>query len=122
MTLSSRLDPATYTKDEPVGIAAVARQELPGPFPDQRWRYIPERLWARILNLGAAYELHFAQVFEPTIDTVVAAAQCDAVEEELRFLSAVIRDEALMSALGVILDEMAKVRGHSTMALVVSPP
>lgn len=85
MTLSTRLDPATYSQDEPVGVAAVLQEELPGPLPNERWQYIPERMWNRILPLGSAYELHFAAVLEPVVDTVLNTTQCATVEEELRF-------------------------------------
>jgi hypothetical protein len=122
MTLSTRLDPATYSEDEPVGIAAVPKEELPGPLPNERWRYIPERIWNRILLLGSAYELHFAAVLEPVVDAVLDPTQCETVDEELRFLAAILNDDALKSALSVILGELVKVRGRSGMALVFSPP
>jgi len=122
MTLSTRLDPATYSKDEPVGVAAVPKEELPGPVRNERWQYIPERMWNRILQLGSAYELHFAAVLEPVVDTVLDPTQCETVDEELRFLAAILNDDALKSALSIILGEVAKVRGRSGMALLFSPP
>ena len=122
MTFLARLNPATYTGDEPVGVAAVLQKELPGPVPDERWQYIPERMWKRILSLGEAYELHFASTLEPVLDTVLNSTQCDVLEEEFRFLASVMNDAAVREALQVILVEIAKLRGHSDMALVISPP
>ena len=122
MTLSIRLDPATYSGDEPVGVAAVPKEALPGPLPNEWLQYIPERIWNRILHLGSAYELHFAAVLEPIVDTVLDPTQCETVDEELRFLAAILDDDALKSALSIILGEVAKIRGRSGMALVFSPP
>jgi hypothetical protein len=65
MTLLARLDPSTYSDDQLVGVAAVSQGELPDPVPDERWQYIPERVWSRIQHLGSAYELHFAALVEP---------------------------------------------------------
>jgi hypothetical protein len=122
MTLSIRLNPATYSGDEPVGVAAVPKGELPGPLPKERWQYIPERMWMRLLQLGHAYELHFAAIVDPVVDTVLDPVQCESVDEELRFLAAVVNDDALSSALRTILGELAKVRNRSEMALIFSPP
>jgi hypothetical protein len=99
-----------------------AQGTLPGPLPNERWQYIPQRMWNRILQLGSAYELHFAAVLEPVVDTVLDPTQCETVDEELRFLAALLNDDALKSALSIILGEVAKVRGRSGMALVFSPP
>lgn len=122
MTLAERLNPATYKGDEPVGVAAVPRGELPGPISDEKWRYIPERVWNRILHLGAAYELHYAATLEPVIDTVLDSTQWESMEPEFRFISEVVGDHAVRSALSVIVEEGQKVSGRPAMALVLSPP
>lgn len=122
MLLHERLNPASYAADEPVGIVAVARAELPGPLPDDLWRYIPERLWKRILGLAAAYELHVAQVLEPIIDTVLNGEQCASVAEELGFLGEVIKDPATNLALATIIEVLTTAARGRDLAVVFSPP
>jgi len=122
MTLSSKLHPSTYSDDEPVGVAGVPKEELPGPLPAERWQYIPQQMWHRLLGLGRAYDLHFAGVIDSVVDTVLDPVQCESFEEELRFVTEVVNDSALTAAITVILGEVAKVRGRSRMVLVLSPP
>ena|SRR2546425_2416809 len=122
MALSDRLHPDTYSDDEPVGVAGVPKRELPGPLAAELWQYIPQQMWHRLLTLGRAYDLHFAAVIDPIIDTVLDPIQCDSFDEELRFVMGVVNDSALGAAITVILGQVAKVRGRSGMALVLSPP
>jgi hypothetical protein len=122
MQLRDRLTPSSYADDEVVGIAAVPRTELPGPLGDERWTYVPERLWRRVLNLSNAYELHIGHVLEPVIDTVLAKEQCESAAGELRFLRDIVADPALHYVLDVILRALdSSIRG-SDVAVVFSPP
>lgn len=122
MDYSSRLDPITYVNDESVGVAAVAASQLPGPLPDASWSYIPRPLWHRILSLGHAYGLHFAQVVEPVIDTVLEPRQCQSFVEELAFLRRVISDPAAEQALSTIGELAGRVASGTSLRLVISPP
>jgi hypothetical protein len=122
MTLAGRLDPDTYADDEPVGVAGVPKEELPGPLAPERWQYIPQQMWHRLLRLGRAYDLHFAGVVDPVVDTVLDPIQCESFDEELRFLIGIVNDSALSAAVVVLLGEVAKVRARTGMALVLSPP
>jgi hypothetical protein len=122
MDYSSRLDPNTYIDDEPVGVAAVAADLLPGPLPGDSWSYVPEPLWQRILSLGHAYGLHFAQVTDPVVDTVLNPKQCQSFVEELVFLKRVIYDPAAEQAMSTIGDLAGKVAAGTSLRLVISPP
>jgi len=120
--LSDLLKPETFEKDEPVGIAAVAVALLPGPIDESNWKYISERLWSRLLCLGAAYQLHFHHVMEPVIDTVLLPEQCESLAKELHFLIDVTTDPALQQAIGVFIQEARTVVNRPHMRLVISPP
>lgn len=115
-------DPAEFAEDEPVEFAAVEKDLLPGPIDPEYWVCISERLWSRILSYGAAYELHFQQVIEPVIDTVLGPEQCESLREELEFLIFVAKDPALSDAISVFLTEVGKVVNRQSMRLVISPP
>jgi hypothetical protein len=122
MNFLDRLELSTFADDESVGIAAVQASELPGPLIDDRWVYIPEPLWRRILSLGHAYNLHFSQFAEPIIDSVFNSAQCDSLCDELSFLHGVIVDGAAHSAIETIVSKAALVVRNPSLRLVVSPP
>ncbi len=116
------VDPQTFDGDEPVGICAVPHAALPGPIEELEWRYVSERLWNRVLKLGEAYELHFAQVVEPVIDTVLVAEQCESLVQELAFLANMICDPALRHAIGIISAQAQRVTREPEFRLVLSPP
>jgi len=122
MNLLERLQPNAFVDDEPVGIAAVKASELPGPLIDDRWAYIPEPIWRRLLSLGNAYKLHFSQIAEPIIDTVLDPKQCQSLCDELEFLRDVVADPAAHFAIDTIISKAAVVSRDSSLRLVVSPP
>ena len=70
------ISPSEFADDEPVDFAAVDESQLPGPIEEKYWVHISERLWSRLLSFGTAYNLHFSQVIEPVIDTVLRPEQC----------------------------------------------
>ncbi|MBO2582805.1 hypothetical protein [Shewanella algae] len=111
-----------FTDDEPVELAAVDKDLLPGPIESKYWVCISERLWSRLLSYGTAYELHFQQVIEPIIDTVIGSEQCESFVEELEFLMGVTKDHAFLEALSVVRREAGKVINRRNMRLVISPP
>ena len=114
--------PSEFTEDEPVEFAAVEKGLLPGPIEGKYRVCIPERLWVRLLSYGTAYGLHFQQVIEPIIDTVLNSQQSESFADELDFLSTVTNDQAFLEALRVIRTEVGKVVNRQDMRLVVSPP
>ena len=122
MKFQDRLNTNYFEGDEPVGIAAVVPTALPGPIESKEWQYIPERLWNRLLCLGQAYELHFAQVIEPVIDTTLDASQCQSLIEEITFLASVVDDTALRSAIHLILSQAEQVVRGGRGRLVFSSP
>lgn len=122
MDYSLRTDPATYADEEPVGIAAAPASLLPGPLPDEVWSYFPEPLWQRLLSLGHAYSLHFSQIADPVIDTVLDSSQCQALLDELAFLAGIISDSATEQVLAVLQRQATKVARDSSLRLIISPP
>ena len=120
--LKKLLNPAEFVEDELVEFAVVDKDLLPGPIEAKHWVYISERLWSRLLSYGSAYELHFQQVIEPVIDTVLGSEQCDSFCEELEFLINVTNDTAFLQALHVVHSEASKVINQQNMRLIISPP
>ena len=121
MALRDRLRLGYFPGDEPVGVAAVAERDLPGPIDEREWRYVPERLWNRLLRVGHTYDLSFAQVLEPSIDTVLDRSQCESLAQEMAFV-ATVSDETLRDAIGLILDRTEEVLRGTRQRLVISPP
>ena len=116
------IQPSEFINDEPVEFAAVNKDLLPGPIDENFWVQISERLWSRLLSIGAAYNLHFSQTIEPIIDSVLGPEQCDSFNEELEFLSGIVNDPAFAEAIQVIRSEVSKVINRKDMRLVISPP
>ncbi len=116
------IQPSEFADDEPVEFAAVDKCLLPSPIEEKNWVHISERLWARLLSNGASYGLHFHQVIEPVIDTVLNSKQCEAFAEELEFLAGVANDPAFLGALSVVRTEVSKVVNRQNIRLVISPP
>ena len=122
MDFSARLDPGTYADDEPVGLGVAEARLLPGPLPDECWAYIPESLWQRLLSLGHAYQLHFAQVTEPVIDTVLEPSQCESLCGELEFLASIVSDPAAQKAIAELHRCAGRVARKPSLRLIISPP
>ncbi|WP_445427515.1 hypothetical protein [Alishewanella sp. HL-SH05] len=120
--LKKLLNPAEFVDDEPVEFAAVDKDLLPGPIEAKHWVCISERLWSRLLSYGSAYELHFQQIIEPVIDTVLGSEQCESFSEELEFIIGVANDPAFLEALHIVHSEVGKVINRRNMRLVISPP
>lgn len=114
--------PSEFLDDVPVELAAVNKDLLPGTSGDKDWVHISERLWQRLLTIGAAYNLHFSQVVEPVIETVLGPEQCESFDSELDFLAGVVNDPAFSEALLIVRAEVGKVINRKCMRLVISPP
>ena len=91
---ADRLRFETYAADPQIhfGIAASGRA------PDA-WLSLPERLIARLTNLGTAYELHHVQMIDIYDDTTLKSQQCEKLYLEISFLAGVVNDPALAQAL-----------------------
>lgn len=122
MNLRDQLEPTTFADDEPVGVVGVPTKDLPGPVAEDQWHYVPEPLWNRLICLGNAYNLHFAQLVEPAIDTVLNSVQCHSLCEELTFLRDVVADPAAHAAISTVVAQATVVARSSSMSLVISPP
>ncbi len=122
MNRTDLLRPEFFADDEPVGIAAIPVASMPGPTTDCNWVYVSERLWSRLLAVGAGYGLHFSEVIEPVIDTVLDAQQCERLVDELEFLKSVFSDDALGQVIDSISIEASAVVRSKNLCLVLSPP
>jgi hypothetical protein len=122
MDFSALLNPKTYADAEPVEVFVAEVHVLPGSAPAEPWSTIPEPLWDRVLALGRAYRLHFAQVVGPVDDAVFEPAQCQWLCEELAFLGGVVSDPAAQEALTKLYRAAARVANAPALRLVISPP
>jgi hypothetical protein len=91
-SLADRFDLQTYVADEPV---RVFRPDRYGPDDDEGVS-IPERLWHRMRQIGAAYQLHLLPLLDGTTDPVfLNPAQVDQLLLELRFVGSIVDDPLL---------------------------
>jgi hypothetical protein len=91
------LDPSAFENDE-VTVAFGARG-----VGSSAGIAIPERLVARLVALGAAYELHLASLIEVHGELEFNSQQCVSLADELRFIGEVVNDAAIHKALTVLL-------------------
>lgn len=115
MNLTERLKWELYRDDEPVGIGAR------GTEPDG-WVYVPERLFARLVALGQAYELHLLPVIEVYGETTLTSAQCATLGEELLFLRQVTNDEALHRVVEILIPLVELTARQRKQAIIVAGP
>jgi len=83
--MSSR-NPADFARDETVRVACLGQETC-----------VSERLFSRLVLLGAAYELHLLPLLRE--DASINAVQAETLSEELAFVRALVADEALGSLL-----------------------
>jgi hypothetical protein len=90
---------STYAEDEPIRIF------IPGGA--DRW--IPERLWRRLVALGQAYELHILPLITGTTEPrFLNAQQVSTLGDEVQFLARIVMDVLvadLVADLRPLLDE-----------------
>jgi hypothetical protein len=121
MKFADRLDPATFADDEVVGVALCDRDIPSVDLPESAWVFIPERLFNRLLLLGRAYSLHFAELVDAQAESSLNSTQCEGAAEELHFLEQVVGDAALTGTLKELVSRVE--RAASTgMSLRFSPP
>ena len=94
---ADRLDSTTYENDPEIHFGIAASGRTP-----EDWIALPERLIARLTNLGTAYELHHVQMIDIYDDTTLRSQQCEKLYRELEFLAGIMKDPALEEALKVI--------------------
>jgi len=122
MQFRELLDPTAYFDFDVVGVAPIESTKLPGPLAEDDWVYIPQPLWIRLLALGAAYEMKFAEIAEPVIDTVFDSTQCRWLCEELEMIKDLVADPAIGAAISVLHPAADWVAQDTSRSLVVSPP
>jgi hypothetical protein len=122
MKKSDYLKFENFADDVTVEIACVETDHLEGLLYLDNSISIPEKLWNRILFLGKAYQLHFSEVVQPFKDTIFNSKQCEYLKEELYFLMSIIKDDAAIVSINIVLSEISKVKNNSKLCLVISPP
>ena len=122
LSFRNRLDPEGFVDAESVGLAVVGADEPGHVALEDRWRDVPEPLWSRLLLIGRAYELDFPDLMSTRDDTVLDAAQCRALCEELRFIARVVADPALAGAIDRVVGEASGVAARADLRLIISPP
>ncbi|HVA07297.1 MAG TPA: hypothetical protein VNG12_11210 [Acidimicrobiales bacterium] len=109
--LDSRLIPMEYDDDEPVHVY----------IPDGAERWIPERLWFRLFNLGRAYETHLLPLLPGTTEPqTLNGQQVATLIDEVEFLMSIVDDTALSGVTEDLLPLLAEARNAGT--LVVEGP
>ena len=111
---SDRLEFSTYSEDEGVGFV-LAR---PDAEPDlDAMVMIPETLVARLVGVAAAYQLHHLPMINVYGESRFNEVQRQSLLEELDFVAGVLRDPAVVEAVGRIR-QLAE--HHGGLDLVVS--
>ena len=91
--LTDRFEVQTYADDEPVRVYRPDRYGL-----DDDGVWIPERLWDRLLHIGAAYQLHLLPLLDGTTNPVfLNPVQVEGLLQELRFVASIVDDRLLRS-------------------------
>jgi hypothetical protein len=108
-----RLNLARYADDEPV------RVYVPGG--EERW--VSERLWHRLVSLGAAYEMHLLPLLlGTTAPQILNGQQVNALREEIEFLISIVDDEALSLVVTDLQPLLVEAKGGDADALVIEGP
>jgi hypothetical protein len=86
---ADRLDPQTYSHEEPVALGMASEA------PDT-WLFVPETVFARLLALGRAYQLHLlGQVLRESQEARLNPLQCAELLDEIAFVAALVSDPVL---------------------------
>lgn len=114
MDLSDRLDASTYADDPPVAVGVATSN-------NEEWiLWIPERLWDRLLALGAGYQLHRLRLMQGEERVVLDRVQLPFLVEELNFLRRTSKDPLLVSTVTDLTQLATRVIDESLLdALVI---
>jgi hypothetical protein len=86
---SARFDPDEYSDDELIHFWIVDPAEG-----DEKW--VPERLWYRLSNLGRAYETHLLPLIPGRTDSMTLnGQQVNNLIDEIEFLVAIVNDSQI---------------------------
>ena len=106
-----RMDPVTRYEDrraaetyadDPLVLVRRASQSVD----DGLW--FPERVARRLLQVGRAYELHYlGEVAGESAPTMLTAAQCETLADELDFIRDVVNDPVLVGMVDLVAAEAA---------------
>lgn len=113
-----RLDLARYERDGPVGVG-------PGHEPEsyEGWVWIPERLFARMCFIAAAYEFHVLPGLDGYDRNTLRPEQVETLLDEVEFIGNLVEDPALLEQLEK-LRRVAQVvtRQHRPADLIIEGP
>jgi hypothetical protein len=94
---ADRLNSDSYADDPLVGVFAY-------DFTDPTEIWVPERLWARLVAIGAAYQLHYLPLLDGSPESrTLDATQANALVEELDFIRSLTVDPLLESTAAEVL-------------------
>ena len=82
----SSLSPDDFSEDEPVRVSCQNQEA-----------WVSERLFLRLVLIGAAYELHLLPLLRE--DFSLNAVQAEALSAELKFVGSLVADDAISSVL-----------------------
>jgi hypothetical protein len=106
-----RLLDSTYAEDEPIHIFIPRDAFIPGGA--DRW--VPERLWWRLVALGQAYQLHLLPLVPGTTERrFLNAQQVSTLCEEVRFLAGVVNDGLVAHMVADLLPLLGAAQQGST--------
>jgi hypothetical protein len=117
--LETRFSEAKYEKDEPVWIGRI----LPNEQPDYaRGIEVPESLFARLIWLGQAYDLHVLSSTDLSGPVRLTTPQCESFLEELAFVQAVVNDPLLTKIIPVLQAEVSVCARDRRFELLIEGP
>ena len=92
-----RFDAARYADDEPVGVFETDPGEA-----DALW--LPERLFARLVHIGSAYELHTLPMLGGVEPFRLNRLQCEDLLDEVAFVAERLHDPLAVQAAQALTD------------------
>lgn len=119
---NSSLSFRNYSDDEPVGIAAVEKSSLPGPIDPVYWRYVPQTAFHRFLSIGEVNGLHFSEVIDHVVDSVLDHMQCLSLENDLKFVLQIAEDDDLRFLVSTLQEMIDRIKSSNSSVLIISPP
>jgi len=99
---------STYADDEPVHVFIS----------DGGDRWIPERIWSRLVNLGRAYETHLLPLLPASPEPQFLNDQQVAnLIDEVEFVGSIISDPLLIASIADLLPLLAEARHHKALVI-----